>query len=124
MSRFGPEKVPDFVHYFFRELFCNSPTNKTIFSALQLAGGIVTGADGVGDIRSLAGGIANGIHRDAGSFQRSSVKFVGACAHSQHDVIAGDGHLCAVLVLADDGIHAELLDLVAGILLHAVGLVV
>ncbi len=25
LSRFGPEKVPGFVHIFFRELFCNSP---------------------------------------------------------------------------------------------------
>jgi len=24
LSRFGPEKVPGFVHNFFRELFCNS----------------------------------------------------------------------------------------------------
>ena len=24
LSRFGPEKVPGFVHIFFRELFCNS----------------------------------------------------------------------------------------------------
>ena len=34
-------------------------------------------------------GIADGVHRDVGSFQRSSVKLIGACAHSQHDVIAG-----------------------------------
>ena len=81
------------MHYFFRELFCNSPTNKTIFSALQLAGGIVAGADGVGDVRCLTGGIADGIDRNVGCFQRSCIKNVGTCAHGQHDGagLAGEG---------------------------------
>ena len=37
MSRFGREKVPGFVHDFFKELFCNSPVYRKIYSTSATA---------------------------------------------------------------------------------------